>query len=311
MDMSMEVLERVLLASVTEQRRSRRWRIAFRFMAFAVVISAVLVNGSFDLVGEGDGREHTARIQVEGPIGEGSGVSAEKVKRSLAAAFMDPKTRGVVLEINSPGGSPVAAGIIYDEIKRQRNIHPAIKVYAVIGDIGASGAYYIASAADQIYADKASLVGSIGVTAATFGFVDLMSKLGVERRAYTSGKHKAFLDKFQPRNEDERKFWQGVLNTTHQQFVSAVKSGRGDRLKSAEHPEIFSGLIWTGEQALQLGLIDHLGDTDLVARDVIQQERVVDFTRKDSAFDRFASKLGASAAHEISQAVGVSGIRLQ
>lgn len=311
MDTNLEVLERVLLATVTEQRRARRWKIAFRIMAFAVVVCALLLNSPLDLVGEGDGRAQTAKIEVNGPIGDSAGASADNVKRSLAAAFKDPKTRGVVLEINSPGGSPVAAGLIYDEIKRQRVLHPDVKVYAVIGDLGASGAYYIASAADLIYADKASLVGSIGVTAATFGFVDLMSKLGVERRAYTSGEHKAFLDQFQPRNEGETLFWQNVLGTTHQQFITAVKNGRGDRLKSAEHPELFSGLIWTGEQALKLGLIDQLGDTDLVARDVIQQETIVDFTRKENPFDRFASKLGASVANEISQMVGISGVRLQ
>ena len=185
--------------------------------------------------------------------------SADNVVSSLRAAFEDKKTKGVVLRINSPGGSPVQSGYIYDEIKRLRGLNPDVKVYAVISDLGASGAYYIASAADEIYADKASLVGSIGVTAATFGVVGAMDKVGVDRRVYTSGEHKAFLDPFQPQKPEETEFWQGVLETTHKQFIASVKSGRGDRLKVEQHPELFSGLIWSGEQALELGLVDALG----------------------------------------------------
>ncbi len=181
------------------------------------------------------------------------------------------KTKGVILRINSPGGSPVQSGYVYDEIRRLRAAKPDIKVYAVITDLGASGAYYIASAADQIYADKASLVGSIGVTAAGFGFVGAMDKLGVDRRTYTSGEHKAFLDPFQPQKADETQFWQGVLDTTHRQFIASVKQGRGDRLKDKDHPELFSGLIWTGEQAVALGLVDGLGSASYVARDVIRK----------------------------------------
>lgn len=311
MDKSMEVLERVLQASITEQRRNRRWKIAFRFVTLGIFASIVALNSPLDLFDADKSDTQTARIQVTGPIAEGAGASADNVRRSLSAAFKDTRTRGVVLEINSPGGSPVQAGLIYDEIKRQRVLHPDVKLYAVIGDLGASGAYYIASAADRIYADKASLVGSIGVTAASFGYVDLMNKLGVERRAYTSGVHKAFLDPFQPPNGTQTAFWQTVLDTTHQQFIAAVKSGRGERLKSDAHPEVFSGLIWTGEQALQMGLIDQLGDSDFVAREVIQEENVVDFTRKANLLDRFASKFGASVLEQISQAVDVSGIRLQ
>ena len=311
MDKSMEVLERTLQANITEQRRARRWRIAFRLVTLAVVVVVLQQKNLLTLAGDEGGGAQTAKIEVNGPIEEGASASSENVKRSLVAAFRDSTTRGVILEINSPGGSPVHSGQIYDEIRRQRALHPDVKVYAVVSDLAASGAYYIASAADAIYADKASLVGSIGVTAATFGFVDLMTKLGVERSAYTSSQHKAFLDQFQPRNEEETRFWQSVLSTTHQQFIAAVKDGRGDRLKAADHPELFSGLIWTGEQALQLGLVDKLGDTDFVAREVIQQDRVVDFTRKENPFDRFATKLGASIASEVSQMVGFSGPRLQ
>ena len=183
--------------------------------------------------------------------------------------------------------------------------------YAVISDLGASGAYYIASAADQIYADKASLVGSIGVTAASFGFVDTMEKLGVERRVYTSGEHKAFLDPFQPQKDEETRFWKTVLDTTHKQFIDSVKKGRGDRLKDAEHPELFSGLIWSGEQALSLGLIDGLGSTSYVAREVIGQEEMVDFTVQESPLDRFTKKLGASVAEHIALWMGFQGPTLR
>lgn len=234
------------------------------------------------------GSGYSALIEVRGVIADKEQASADNLVTSLQAAFDDPKVKGVVLRINSPGGSPVQSGYVYDEIRRLRGLHPETKVYAVISDLGASGAYYIASAADEIYADKASLVGSIGVTAAGFGFVGAMEKLGVERRAYTSGEHKAFLDPFEPQKPDETKFWQGVLNVTHEQFIASVKQGRGDRLKDKEHPELFSGLVWTGQQALPLGLIDGLGNASSVARDVIGEKELVDFTVQESAFDRFS-----------------------
>ena len=229
----------------------------------------------------------------------------------MRAAFKDSNTKGVILRINSPGGSPVQSGYVYDEIRRLRGEHPDVKVYAVISDLGASGAYYIASAADQIYADKASLVGSIGVTAASFGFVDTMEKLGVERRVYTSGEHKAFLDPFQPQKPEEAAFWKTVLETTHKQFIDSVKKGRGDRLKDAEHPELFSGLIWSGEQALSLGLIDALGSTSYVAREVIGQEEMVDFTVQESPLDRFTKRLGASVAEHMALWMGFQGPTLR
>jgi protease-4 len=189
--------------------------------------------------------------------------------------------------------------------------YPAIKLYAVISDLGATGAYYIASAADQIYADKASLVGSIGVTATGFGFVGVMEKLGVDRRVYTSGEHKAFLDPFQPPKEEEARFWQGVLETTHRQFIDSVKQGRGERLKVDGHPELFSGLVWSGEQALQLGLVDALGNTSYVAREVIGEKELVDFTVQESSFDRFAKKLGASVAEHLAIWMGFQGPALR
>lgn len=250
-------------------------------------------------------------IDVTGVIADKETASADNIVTSLRAAFEDEKVKGIVLRINSPGGSPVQSGYVYDEIGRLRALHPNIKVYAVISDLGASGAYYIASAADQIYADKASLVGSIGVTAAGYGFVGTMEKLGVERRTYTSGEHKSFLDPFQPQKPEETQFWQGVLDTTHQQFIASVKKGRGDRLKDKDHPELFSGLVWSGEQALPLGLIDGLGNTSSVARDIIGEKEIVDFTVQESPLDRFSKKLGASVAEQIAMWMGFHGPSLR
>lgn len=310
---SWKLLEKTLLAGVQEQRRSRRWGIFFKLLTFIYLFVALaLFAPMLDLQkSAGKGKSHTALIEVRGMIADKEPASADNIVGSLRAAFEDAKTRGVILRINSPGGSPVQSGYIYDEIRRLRAEYPAIKLYAVITDLGASGAYYIASAADQIYADKASLVGSIGVTAATFGFVGVMEKLGVDRRVYTSGEHKAFLDPFQPQKAEETKFWQGVLETTHRQFIASVKQGRGDRLKDAEHPELFSGLVWSGEQALQLGLIDALGNTSYVAREVIGEKELVDFTVEESPFDRFAKTLGASMAERIALQMGFQGPALR
>ncbi len=244
-------------------------------------------------------------------IADEENASADNIVGSLRAAFKDAGTRGVVLRINSPGGSPVQSGYIYDEIRRLRTEYPQTRVYAVITDLGASGAYYIASAADAIYADKASLVGSIGVTAAGFGFVGAMEKLGIDRRLYTAGEHKAFLDPFSPPRADEAEFWESVLQTTHRQFIDSVRKGRGARLKDAEHPELFSGLVWSGEQALELGLVDGLASSSQVAREVIGEERIVDFTRKDTPLDRFAKKLGAGVAAHLSPWLGLQGPSLR
>ncbi len=243
---SWKLLEKTLLAGVQEQRRSRRWGIFFKLLTFVYLfIALILFTPLMDMEKSATRSDnYTALIDVTGVIADKEPASADNIVGSLRAAFEDKKVKGVVLRINSPGGSPVQSGYVYDEIKRLRGLHPDIKVYAVISDLGASGAYYIASAADQIYADKASLVGSIGVTAAGYGFVGTMEKLGVERRTYTSGEHKSFLDPFQPQKPDETAFWQTVLDTTHKQFINSVKQGRGDRLKDKEHPELFSGLVW-------------------------------------------------------------------
>jgi protease-4 len=310
---SWKLLEKTLLAGIQEQRRSRRWGIFFKLLTFAYLVTALfLFTPALDFEkSAASSTSHTALIEIEGMIADKEPASADNIVGSLRAAFEDKNTKGVILRINSPGGSPVQSGYVADEIRRLRAEKPAIKVYAVISDLGASGAYYIASAADQIYADKASLVGSIGVTAAGFGFVGTMEKLGVDRRTYTSGEHKAFLDPFQPQKADETAFWQGVLDTTHKQFIASVKQGRGDRLKDKEHPELFSGLVWTGEQALPLGLIDGLGSSSYVAREVIGEKEIVDYTVQESAFDRFSKKLGASVADQIAMWAGFKGPALR
>lgn len=310
---SWKLLEKTLLAGVQEQRRARRWGIFFKLLTFIYLFGALLMFSPLLRMGDGkaEGDSHTAVINVRGMIADEEAASADNIVGALRAAFEDSNTKGVVLRINSPGGSPVQSGYIYDEIRRLRGEYPAVKVYAVITDLGASGAYYIASAADAIYADKSSLVGSIGVTAATFGFVETMQKVGVERRVYTSGEHKAFLDPFQPEKPEETEFWRSVLATTHRQFIDSVKLGRGDRLQVEEHPELFSGLIWSGEQALELGLIDGLGSASYVAREVIKEEELVDFTVKDSALDRFTKRLGASVGSQLAMWMGFQGPQLR
>ncbi|NWB92832.1 S49 family peptidase [Pseudomonas agarici] len=312
-DKSWKLLEKTLLAGVQEQRRARRWGIFFKLLTFAYLLVALLMfSPLMDMEKSTVGSDrYSALIEVRGVIADKESASADNIVGSLRTAFDDPKVKAIILCINSPGGSPVQSGYVYDEILRLRGQHPDTKVYAVISDIGASGAYYIASAADQIYADKASLVGSIGVTAAGYGFVGTMEKLGVERRAYSSGEHKSFLDPFQPQKADETRFWQGVLDTTHNQFIASVKKGRGDRLKDKEHPELFSGLVWSGEQALPLGLIDGLGSASSVARDVIGEKELVDFTVRESAFDRFSKKLGASVAEQLAMWMGFQGPTLR
>lgn len=305
---SWRLLEKTLLAGIQEQRRSRRWGIFFKLLTFVYLFVALVLFAPVPTLREAaHGGAHTALIEIRGMIADEEPASADNIVTSLRAAFKDKQTKGVVLRINSPGGSPVQSGYIYDEIHRLRGKYPEVKVYAVISDLGASGAYYIASAADAIYADKASLVGSIGVTAASFGFVETMGKLGVERRVYTAGEHKAFLDPFQPQKDDEVRFWRGVLDVTHRQFIESVKRGRGDRLKDAEHPELFSGLVWSGEQAVQLGLVDGLGSASYVAREVIGEEDLVDFTVHESPFDRFAKKIGTSVAERLALWMGFQG----
>lgn len=310
---SWKLLEKTLLAGIQEQRRSRRWGIFFKLLTFIYlfgILALFLPWADMDKAASG-GASHTALVEVRGVIADQEAASADNIVKGLRDAFKDSKTKAVVLRINSPGGSPVQAGYVYDEIRRLRAEHPGIKLYAVIADLGASGAYYIASAADEIYADKASLVGSIGVTAAGYGFVGAMDKLGVERRLYTSGEHKAFLDPFSPQKPEETQFWQGVLDTTHNQFIAMVKQGRGERLKDKDYPELFSGLVWSGEQAKALGLIDGLGSASYVAREVVGEKDLVDFTVQESPLDRFSKRMGASVAERLAMWMGFQGPQLR
>ncbi len=307
------VIDTLVGGIVQEQRRSRRWGIFFKLMTFGYLffLGYLFVGASGDL-SLSDGTvtgNHTALIDVQGVIADNESASADNIVSALRNAFDDSNTKAIILRINSPGGSPVQSGYVYDEIFRLRSLHADIPVYAVISDIGASGAYYIAAAADEIYADKASLVGSIGVVAAGFGFVELLEKLGVDRRIYTSGEHKGFLDPFQPQKDSEVKFWQSVLDKTHQQFIESVKRGRGDRL--SQDPRLFSGLIWSGEQALQYGLIDGLGSSSFVAREVVKESNIVDFTIKESPLERFAKRIGTGAAEALATQLGSDSTSLR
>lgn len=303
---SWRLLEKTLLATVEERRRARRWGIFFKLLGFTyLLVLLAMFSPALSLKEAARTGDHTALVEVRGMIADDESASADNIVGSLRAAFKDKHTKGVVLRINSPGGSPVQSGYIYDEIRRLRAAHPDTRLYAVITDLGASGAYYIASAADAIYADKASLVGSIGVTAASFGFVEAMERLGVERRVYTAGEHKAFLDPFQPQKEGEVRFWREVLEVTHRQFIDSVKQGRGERLRDKDHPELFSGLVWSGEQALQLGLVDALGSASHVAREVVGAENLIDFTVRETPFDRFAKKLGSGVAERMGMWMGL------
>ena len=291
------VLEKVALAAVKEQRVARHWSIFFKILGFGYLFTILFLvmgwagNNSIELAGK-----HTALVELKGTIAAGE-VSADQIISGLQAAFKDKNTAGVILRINSPGGSPVQAGQIYDEIKRLRAKYPAIPLYAVVDDLCASGGYYVAAAADRIYVDKASLVGSIGVLMDGFGFTGTMDKVGVERRLLTAGENKGFLDPFSPVNPQQEAYAKSMLEEIHQQFIKAVRDGRGKRLK--ETPDMFSGLIWSGEKSITLGLADALGSTEYVARDVIHAENVVDFTPQDGFADRFAKRFGVALGKNI------------
>ena len=305
-----ELLEKLAFAAVTEQRRARRWGIFFKLalLAYFVVLLGVFAYGELEDQHLVDGK-HTAVVKVSGIIADGTEASARKIIDGLRDAFEDQGTEGVVLEINSPGGSPVQAGYVFDEIQRLREEYPDTPLYAVISDMCASGGYYIASAADRIYADKASIVGSIGVLMDGFGFVDTLEMLGVERRLMTAGEHKGMLDPFSPRDEAESAHMQGLLDEIHRQFIATVKEGRGDRLKG-EEGELFSGLFWSGERAVELGLVDELASPDYVAREVIGAEDRVDFSRERDWLERFADRVGAASARALFELTGATpGLR--
>jgi protease-4 len=287
-----DTLERLAFATLAEQRANRRWRIFFRFAWLALIV-ALFWTGAHKggMGGANPSQPHTAVVAIKGEIADGADASAEWVVTALRAAFEDEGSQAVVLQINSPGGSPVQAGIINDEIRRLKEKHKK-PVYAVVEESCASAAYYIAVAADEIYVDKASIVGSIGVLMDGFGFTGLMDKLGVERRLMTAGVNKGFLDPFSPQTKQQRTHAQTLLDQIHKQFIQVVRDGRGQRLK--ETPELFSGLFWSGEQAVELGLADGLGNLDYVAREIVKAEDVIDYTRHENVAERLAKRFGAA-----------------
>jgi protease-4 len=286
-----QLIEGLAFSALREQRRARIWGIFFKSLTFIYLFILLLAfSDLFEGKGVGISDKHTALIDVNGMIMPDGINNADNINASLRSAFKDSGTQGVILRINSPGGSPVQAGYINDEIRRLRANYPEIPLYAVIGDICASGGYYIAAAADKIFVDKASLVGSIGVLMDGFGFTGTMEKLGVERRLFTAGEHKGFLDPFSPLDAKQREHLTGLLNEIHEQFIRIVQQGRGDRLKDA--PEIFSGVVWTGKQSIELGLADEMGSAEYVAREVIKAESIVNFSVRENLFDRFTKRVG-------------------
>ncbi|MBW8837952.1 MAG: S49 family peptidase [Burkholderia sp.] len=293
------------LAAVNEQRAARRWKIFFRLLFLALV--AFVVWTVFDFSGDklaASGR-HTALIALEGEISANTRANAEDISAALESAFEDSGTAGVILRCDSPGGSPVQAGIIYDQMRRLRAKHPSIPLYVVVGDMCASGGYYAAAAGDKIYVDKASIVGSIGVLMDSFGFTGLMDKLGIQRRLHTSGENKGFYDPFSPETPKMDQHAQEMLDQIHAQFIEAVRQGRGKRLH--ETPDMFSGLFWTGQKSVELGLADGFGDANYVAREIIKAPDIVDYTVKESITDRVARKFGAAVGNGAVHALALGG----
>lgn len=289
-----KTLEKLAFAALDEQKASRRWGIFFKALGFIYLLVVLLAVVDWGADSEHQER-HTAMVSLNGVIQSKGEANAEKLMAALQSAFEEKNSVGVVLRINSPGGSPVQAGMINDEIRRLRAKYPDKPLYAVVEDMCASGGYYVAVAADKIYVNKSSIVGSIGVLMDGFGFTGTMDKVGVERRLLTAGANKGFLDPFSPQAETHKSHAQSMLNDIHQQFIDVVKTGRGKRLK--ETPEMFSGLMWTGVQSVQLGLADEFGSVDSVARDVIKAEKVLDYSLKDNIAERFAKRLGAGAVN--------------
>lgn len=293
-----KILEKVALEAVHEQRRARRWGIFFKLLGFAYLAMLLGMLVDWDKIQpDGEENRHTALVELQGVIRAKGDANADDIVGALQAAFEDKHAAGIVLRINSPGGSPVQAGIIADEIRRLRAKHADKPLYVVVEDVCASGGYYVASAADKIFVDKASIVGSIGVLMDGFGFTGGMDKLGIERRLLTAGENKGFLDPFSPQNERHKAHAQEMLDDIHRQFIEVVRRGRGSRLK--ETPEMFSGLMWTGAKSVELGLADGFGTLDSVARDIIGAEEVRDYTVKPNLAEKFARRFGAEMAESL------------
>jgi len=290
-----DLLKEFLWENLKEKKRARRWNIAFKIFIGAYLL--FILFAYFDADVPTSNGEHTALVEIDGVIAANGDVDADDVAAGLRAAFKADGVKGVIVRINSPGGSPVQAGSINSEIRRLREEHPDIPLHAVITDICASGGYYIAVAAEKIYADKASIVGSIGVLMDGFGFVDAMKKLGVERRLMTAGEYKGLLDPFSPLDDKSREHTGEILDEVHQQFIDIVKQGRSDRL--GNDPDLFSGLFWTGERARELGLVDEFGSAGFVARSVFEAEKIVDYTYQESLLDRLAKQIGVGAVQAL------------
>ncbi|OQW75567.1 MAG: S49 family peptidase [Proteobacteria bacterium ST_bin11] len=305
------VLEKLAFAAIDEQKAARRWGIFFKLLTFAYLSVAlgIAMYPKFKDGIESGSAEHVAIVDVLGQIVQGEAASADMVIEGLRDAAKDKNSKGIILNINSPGGSPVQSSYIYEEIRRLKVEHPQLPIYAVVGDMCASGGYYVASAADKIFVNQASIIGSIGVIMNGFGFTTVLDKLGVERRLLTAGDHKAMLDPFSPVNQQESKHMQSLLDQVHQQFIGAVRDGRGNRLKEAEAPDMFSGLIWTGAEGVRLGLADDFGSVDSVAREQFGTEETVNFTPQDRLIDRLAGKFGASFGHAIASSLSIPAIQ--
>jgi len=304
-----QTIEKVALAAIAEQRRTRHWGIFFKLLLFIYLFVLLFIGVGWFGKKEILPGKHTALVDLNGVISASTAASADSVMAGLQDAFKDKRTRGVILRINSPGGSPVQAGYINDEMRRLRAKYPDIPLYAVVEDTCASGAYYVAAAADRIYIDKASIIGSIGVLMDGFGFTGTMEKLGIERRLLAAGDNKGFLDPFSPLLEPQKQHAEQMLEQIHQQFIGVVRQGRGERLK--ETPDMFSGLLWVGQKSIELGLADALGSVEYVAREVIQAEDIMDFTPRENIAERLAKKFGAGVAEGLTRFGAMQGMTLR
>jgi len=309
-DWHRDLVNRLAFAAVDEQRRARRWSIFFKILLALYLLLILFLYMPTDWSDLSKASEkYTALVNLKGVISDSTEASADNIITGLRKAFEDENTAGVILRANSPGGSPVQSAYIYDEIKRLRELYPDTPLYAVVTDICASGCYYVVSAADEIYVDKSSIVGSIGVRMDSFGFVDTIEKLGIERRLYTAGESKGFLDPFTPSKPSDVEHVKVLLENIHTNFIDSVKTGRGERLK--EDSELFTGLVWTGEESLSMGLVDELGSSGYVAREVIGEEEIVEFTEKPDLFERLNERIGTAMAKGMSElfANGVGSVR--